>query len=136
MALPDVLSRGRAAEQARHLDLFEIRLPAGTGHVYDPTTKKTAEQSELLFTEQGRVKVSGGQSARQTEVGDRTAALVTRELRIRFDAPAIPATAFAVCIAVDPTSDPTLLGARLNFDGPAPGSQTTCRRLQVSEVIS
>lgn len=136
MALPDVLARGRAAEEARHLDDFEIRVPAGTGWTYDRETKTNVQQSTLLFSVKGRVKVSGGQSARDVQVGERTAALVTRELRIRYDAPSVPAGAFAVCVGVDATSDPSLLGAHLTLDGPAPGSQTTCRRLQVSEVIS
>lgn len=126
----------RAREESRHLDTFEIRVPTGTGKVYDKAQKKTVEQSTLLFISRGRVKVGGGLAAKTAEVGDRTSVTVTRELRIGVDKPEVPVNAYALCTAVDLTSDPTLLGARLVLDGPAPGSQTTCRRLQVSEVIS
>lgn len=126
----------RAREESRHLDTFEVRVPTGTGTVYDKNQKRNVEQSTLLFTTKGRVKVGGGLAAKDAQVGERTAVTVTRELRIAIDKPAVPAGAYALCTAVDVTSDPTLLDARLVLDGPAPGSQTTCRRLQVSEVIS
>lgn len=119
------------------LDTFEIRVATGAGGwVYDPYSEQDVEAFDVLFTTPGRVKVGGGLSARTSEAGDRTVISVTRELHIPVSTEAIPANAVAVCTATHPTSDPTLLGARLKLAGPAPGSQTTARRLEVSEVLT
>ena len=74
--------------------------------------------------------------AGDAEAGGRTVTTIRRELHIPVTSPAVPMGAVAVCTAVDATTDPTLLGAKLTLDGPAPGSQTTARRLQVSEVLT
>lgn len=114
------------------LDTFDIKVPTGTAYVggEDVTTY------DVLFTTVGRVKVESGLSARDAQVGDRTSVSVVRTLHIPVDSDPVPALAVAVCTDVHETSDPTLLGAVLTLAGPAPGSQTTARRLQVSEVLT
>ena len=134
-ALGAYLSTLRSEAESRMLDTFEIGVPTG-GTTYDPATQADVETIEPLFTTKGRVKVSGGLSARDSEAGGRTVVTVTRELHIPVNSPAVPTGAVAVCTAVDPTSDPTLLGARLRLSGPTPGSQTTARRLEVTEVLT
>lgn len=116
------------------LDTFAIGLPTGEW-AYDEHLQAEVEVIDPLFTTKGRVKVTA-LVARESEVGGRTAVTVTRELHIPTTSPAVPAGAVAVCAAVDPTSDPTLLGARLTLSGPAPGSQTTARRLSVVEEVA
>lgn len=118
------------------LDTFEVRVPTGTGYTYDPVNQVDVPAYTVSFTTLGRVKVSGGLAARGAEVGGRTVVEVSREWHIPVDSPAVPTDAYAVCTAVHPTSDPTLLGASLTLAGPAPGSQTTARRLQVREVLT
>lgn len=124
---------GRMLAEARMLDTFQVGVP-GSGWVYDPQTQTEVQTLGVLFTTAGRVKV--GLMPREAEAGGRTVATVTRELHIPVDSPAVPAGAVAVCTAVHETSDPTLLGARLTLVGPAPGSQTTARRLTVKEGVS
>lgn len=116
------------------LDTFDIGFPTG-GFTYDPALKQDVEVIEPLFTTQGRVK-AGTRQIGNSEAGGRTVVTVTRELHIPVDSPAVPAGAIAVCTAVDPSSDPTLLDARLRLSGAAPGSQTTARRLEVTEDIA
>lgn len=122
----------RAEAEARMKDTFDIGVPTGT---YTYVGGAEVEVIEPLFTTPGRVKVSA-LVPRTSEVGGRTAVSVTRELHIPVTSDAVPAGAVAVCTAVHATSDPTLLGARLRLSGPAPGSQTTARRLQVTEDLS
>ena len=115
------------------VDRYEFRMTTGHALVGGIET----ETFDVLATDvKGYLKVGGGLAARDAEVGGRTSVSVTRTLVIPWDSPAIPAKAYAVCLSVDASSDPTLLGARLILDGPAPGSQTTARRLQVSEVLT
>lgn len=115
------------------LDTFEFRRPTGG---YTMVGGVETPESDLLFTTPGRLKVSEGLSVRDAEVGGRTSASVVRILGIPVDSPATRTGDIAVCVAVHPTTDPTLLNARLRLDGPAPGSQTTARRLQVTEVLT
>lgn len=122
----------RAEAEARFVDTFEFRKPTGFAMVGGVET----ETFDVLLTTLGRVKVVGGLSERDHQVGERTAATVTRELHIPWNSPAVPTGVIAVCTAVDDSTDPTLLNARLRIKGPAPGSQTTARRLQVSEVLT
>lgn len=133
MSVDSATRAGRKRANARMLDTFDIKLSLGIN--YDPAQDADVETFEYLFTTPGRVKTTGT-VARDSEVGGRTSASVTRELHIPYDSPAVPTDAVAFCIAVDGTSDPTLMGAMLRLDGPAPASQTTARRLQVSEVVS
>jgi hypothetical protein len=123
---------GRMAAEARMLDTFAVKRSLGIGYV----DGAEVETFELIFNTVGRVKVGGGLATRESEAGGRTVVSVTRELHIPVTSAEVPPGAVAFCTAVDVTSDPTLLGAALHLDGPAPGSQTTARRLQVSEVIS
>jgi hypothetical protein len=126
---------GRRAAESRMLDTFEIR-EYGDGWHYDDITEQDVRDFTVLFTTKGRVKVEGGLAVRDAEVGGRTSAMVVRTLHIPVDSPAIPTGAAAVCTEIHATSDPTLLGATLTLAGPAPGSQTTARRLEVTEVLT
>lgn len=118
------------------LDTFEFRQPDGNGYIYDPFFGVDVEAYDVIGTTRGRVKVEGGLAVRDAEVGGRTSASVVRSLHIPVSSVAVPPGTYAVCTAVDGTSDPSLLGAILRIGGPAPGSQTTARRLEVTEVLS
>lgn len=132
---PAEVEDDRKLAESRMLDTFEIRV-YGDGYHYDEDLGEDVRDYIVSFTTQGRVKVGGGLAARESEAGERTVVTVTRELHIPVDSPVVPVGAVAVCTAVDPTSDPTLLGAELTLAGPVPGSQTTARRLQVTEVLT
>lgn len=133
--LAATLERGRAMAEARMLDEFAVMVATGSW-VFDPDEGEDVEELALLFITPGRVKVEGGLAVRDAEVGGRTSASVVRSWHIPVGSPVVPAGALAICSAVHPTSDPTLLGARLRVGGPAPGSQTTARRLEVTEVLT
>jgi hypothetical protein len=135
MTAPTAVANGRRMAESRMADTFDIKIESGKP-AYDPGTKTTGPVYTLLFTTKGRVKVTGGLSARDAEVGGRTSTTVTRELHIPVSSPAVPVGAVAFCTAVSATSDPSLAGAKLRLEGPAPGSQTTARRLEVTEVLS
>lgn len=124
----------RAEAEARMTDTFDVKIPLGKQ--YDEFADEDVEIYEFLFTTKGRVKVEGGLSVRDAQVGGRTSASVVRSLHIPVASPVVPAGAVAFCTAISATSDPTLNGARLTIGGPAPGSQTTARRLEVTEVLS
>ena len=124
----------RTEAESRMLDTFQIGTEAAP--TYNPTTGNDEATFTPLFTTLGRVKVAGGLSARESEAGGRTVVTVVRELHIPVGSPAVPTGAVAVCTAVHATSDPTLLNARLKLAGPAPGSQTTARRLEVTEALT
>lgn len=117
------------------LDTFAIGVPTG-GTVYDPATQTEVDEIDPLFTTRGRVKSPSGLVARESQAGGRTVVEVTRALHIPVGSPVVPVGAIAVCTVVDSSSDPSLLNARLRLAGPAPGSQTTARRLEVTEVLS
>lgn len=116
------------------LDTFLIGIPDG-GWEYDETLDEDVQTITPLFTTKGRVKAANTIPL-EREVGGRTSIEVRRELSIPVDSPVVPPGAIAVCTAVDPTSDPTLLGARLTLAGASPSSQTTARRLTVEEVVA
>lgn len=117
------------------LDRCEIRYLTGKG-AQNETTGEKSPQYAVRFTTKCRVKVSDGLSVHESEVGGRAAVEVTRQLHIPVKSGAVQPGDIAVITSVHATSDPTLLGATLVLAGPAPGSQTTARRLQVSEVIA
>lgn len=135
MSVDSAVYAGRVAAESRMLDTFEIR-DYGDGYTYDDVEGEDVRTYEVLFTTVGRVKVEQGLSVRDLEVGGRTASSATRTLSIPVDSDAVPVGAVAYCTAVHATSDPTLLGAGLVIGGSAPGSQTTARRLEVTEVLS
>ena len=135
MSVGSAVLAGRRAAEARMLDTFEFRLYADDLE-YNPATQTEEQPYQVLFTTKGRVKVGRGLAARDSQAGGRTVVTVTRELQIPVDSPNVPAKVVAVCTVVDKTSDATLLGALLRLAGPAPGSQTTARRLQVTEVLT
>lgn len=128
------VEQDRAEAEARMLDTFEVKMPTGTA--YNPATGNDEATYDDLFVTEGRVKTGRGLSAREAEAGGRTVTSVVREWHIPVDSEAVPTGAVAICTWVHETSDPTLLGAVLKLSGPAPGSQTTARRLQVEEVLT
>lgn len=127
------ISAMRARAKSRMLDTFEIRAYADA---WTTVAGEDVQTYEVLFTTPGRVKVEQGLSVRDEEVGGRTAASVSRTLSIPATSDPVPPGSVAYCTAVHATSDPTLLHAALRVGGAAPGSQTTARRLEVTEVLS
>jgi len=123
---------GRVAAEARMLDTFDIKIP--TGPDYNSGAGLDVTTYTLLFSTVGRVK--RGLTANEAGAGDREVVTVNRELHIPVDSPAVPVGAVAFVTSVGAGSDPTLSGAALRLTGPAPGSQTTARRLQVTEVLT
>lgn len=131
--LEERLDRGRVAAEARMLDRWAIG--ADLGWTYDTDEGKDVQTVTPLFTTKGRLKVAGN-VVRDSEAGGRTVVETRRELHIPVGSPAAPANAVAQCVGVHRTSDPTLLGTIVRLSGPAPGSQTTARRLEVVEVLT
>ena len=130
------LAEFREDAESRMLDTFDIKLPAGTTYDDDPDSPTYGDEVtvyEFLFTAKGRVKAIGAYGV-DHEVAGRTATEVVRELHIPVGSPWVPPKAVAFCTAVDVTSDPTLLGARMSIE-PTVGSQTTARRMKVTEYL-
>lgn len=130
--LPAVLARGCAMAEERMLDEWAVMVSLGIEYV----AGEEVEEFALLFNTKARVKVVKGLAVREAEVGARTSASVVREFNIPVGSAAVPTGAVAFPITIHATSDPTLIDVTLRLDGPAPGSQTTARRLQVSEVLT
>lgn len=137
--LAAVLPELREMAESRMRSTFEIQFEVGT--TLDPDTDADVPVYETFETTRGRIK-SPGNVVHESEVGGRTAAEVTRILSIPVDTPdpwMDPRSRYgvtALCTAIDDTDDPTLLGRRVKLSGPAPGSQTTARRLQITEVVA
>ena len=130
--ITETLVELRADEESRMLDVFDICVVTGTEYV----DKKDQPVLEVLFRTCGRVKVLDVITPHRAEVGARTSVEVTRMLKIPVASPAVPTGALAVPVQLHWSSDQTLAGAKLRLSGPAPGSQTTARRLAVSEVLT
>lgn len=135
-ALPEL----RAMAEARMKTTWAIQYKTAETTV-DPATDADVPVYVTTFVTKGRLK-SPGLMITQAEVGGRTAAESKRELHIPVGSPdpwaddrsALGVT--ALCTAIDSTDDPSMLGIRVTLIGPAPGSQTTARRLQVSETVA
>jgi hypothetical protein len=117
------------------LDACDIRYQTGLSDP-DPDTGTQTPVYTTRFSTPCRVKVGQGLAVQDAEAGGRTVVTVRRELHIPVGSAAVEPLDIAVMTSVHATSDPTLAGATLILDGPAPGSQTTARRLQVSEVLT
>lgn len=129
------LEQDRALAESRMKSTWAIGTDLGWR--YDDFLGEDVQTVTPLFTTPGRLKVSGGLSARDSEAGGRTVTVTTRELHIPVGSPAAPVNCVAECTAIDEdTSDPSLLGTIVRLAGPTPGDQTTARRLEVVEVLS
>lgn len=139
MSLAAGLARGRKAAEKRMRTTCEIQYDTGDT-AQDPNTGTENPVYATAFTTKCRIK-SPGLDVQQDEAGGRTSSTVSRELHIPVHStdpwsdPRAGGGVSALITAIDPTDDPTLDGVRLTLTGPAPGSQTTARRLQVTEVV-
>lgn len=136
-AIDDALPFLRAEAEARMRDTWTIGIDDGWRYDPDADNGQGADVRTItpLFTTKGRLK-SAGNVVRESEAGGRTVVETRRELHIPVSSPDVPVNALAECTAVDVTSDPTLLGTVVRLAGPAPGAQTTARRLEVVEVLT
>lgn len=105
------------------------------GWTYDPDLGEDVQTVTPLFTTAARLKVTAN-VVQDDQVGGRTSVVTRRELHIPVGSPEAPANAVAQCTAIHSTTDPTVLGTIVRLSGPAPGSQTTARRLSVEEVLT
>lgn len=121
----------QAEAEARMVDTWTIG--ADVGWVFNGTVD--VQTVTPLFTTQGRLK-SPGSVALESQAGERTVVQTRRELHIPVSSPAVPVNAVAQCTEVHETSDPTMLNVIVRLSGPAPGSQTTARRLEVTETLT
>ena len=128
------LARGRAMAEARMTSTWTIGTDGGWA--YNPATDREEQTVTPLFTTKGRMKASRTFGNINQQAGGRTVTVVTRELHIPVGSPEVPVGALATCTALGPGDDPTLLGAVVRIAGPAPGSQTTARRLEVTETLT
>ena len=139
--LSGAVDAGRRAAESRMLTTADIQFETGTSDP-DPVTGSTTPTHETAFTTKCRLSIGRGLAVREVEAGGRTVAEVVRELHIPVGSPDPWADAraangvTALVTAVDASDDPSMLGARLVLSGPAPGSQTTARRLQVEQVVT
>jgi hypothetical protein len=129
------LEAKRRRAESRMLDKAEIRYKTGNT-TQDPVTGSTTDEYAVRFTTKCRVKSTRTYGVQNQEVGGRTAQTVTRELHIPVGSAEVLPGDVAVITVVHPTTDPTLLGAELTISGPSPGSQTTARRLEITEVVT
>jgi hypothetical protein len=127
----------RREAEARMIDTWAIG--ADVGWTYDPDADggngADVQTVTPLFTTRARLKASSG-VVHNTEGGGRTIVETRRELHIPWDSAAVPTNAVAQCTAIHASTDPTVLGTIVRLAGPAPGSQTTARRLEVTEVLT
>lgn len=135
MSVESALASGRAFHLARMTDLWEIGVPTGA-RTYDPTEQVEVEVLDPLFAAPGYLAATS-RAVSEVEVGGRTSHVEQQELRIPWDSPEVPANAVATCVEVGPSSPERLLGRRLRVSGSmGDGSQRTCYRLHVEEVLS
>lgn len=118
------------------LDRCTLKRPTGRMTQDETTGAELPEYEVIKANVRCRVKVTDGLTARSSDAGGRTAVEVTRQLSISVREPETLPNDVAEMTSIHSTSDPTLAGATLVLAGPAPGSQTTARRLQVREVIA
>ena len=116
------------------LDVCEVRYQTGR-MVQDPVTLAEVPVYATRFSTACRVKAIAA-VPRSADAAGRESVTVVRELHIPVDSPAVAEGDEAWMVSVHASSDPTLAGVRLVIGGPAPGSQTTARRLRVSEVVA
>lgn len=128
------MAEERAEAESRMTATWDIGTDGGWA--YNPATGKDEQTVTALFSTKGRMKASRTYGNLNQQAGQRTVTVVTRELHIPVGSPAVPIGALAKCTAVGPTDDPTLLGSIVRIAGPAPGSQTTARRLEVTETLT
>lgn len=118
------------------VDTYSIQQSGGLAY----TDGEEVETWTELFQTPGRLAVQDvqdGAYASRQEVAGRTADEVARVLHIPVDAEQIPAgRVSAVPVSLHATSDQTLAGARLILAPSQPGSQTTARRIRVTEVVN
>jgi Family of unknown function (DUF6093) len=132
-AIEQELAFLRDEEEARMVDTWAIGQDGGWQ--YDDEAGEDVRVITPIFTTPGRLK-SPGNVVREAEAGGRGVVETRRELRIPVSKPEVPAGALAECTAVHWTSDPTLLGTIVRLSGPSPSAQTTCRKLEVTEVLT
>ncbi len=123
----------RAEAESRMTSTWTIGTDGGWA--YNPATGRDEQTVTPLFTTKARLKVVSS-AVSDSEAGGRTVAVTRRELHIPVSSPAVPVGAVAKCTAVGALGDPTMLNTIVRLSGSAPGSQTTARRLEVTEVLS
>jgi uncharacterized protein DUF6093 len=121
----------RSEAEARMVDTWAI----GTDLGWTFNGTEDVQTVTPLFTTKGRLKATQN-VVRESEAGGRTVVETRRALHIPVDSASVPAGAVAQCTAVHLTSDPTMLNIIVRLSGPAPGSQTTARRLEVTEILT
>lgn len=132
------LAEHRADAESRMLDWVAIEEETGTELDQDPQSPTYGEEVTTyseLFQTKARIKVIGSYGFDQ-EVGGRTATQTVRECHIPVSSPDVPDNTWVRPITLHPTTDQTLAGKRARVDGPAAGSQTTARRLKITEIVS
>ena len=127
------IAEDRADAESRMLDTWAIG--ADLGWAYDPAAQADVQTVNPLFTTPGRL-TERGVAVSDAEAGGRTVVTTRRELHIPWDSPDAPANGVAQCTAIGDSTDPTLLGTIVRLAGPAPASQKTARRLEVTEVLT
>lgn len=139
-AIGSALAEGRGLAESRMTLTVAIQYEVGT--TPDPDTDADVPAYETAFTTPARIKSPGGLTLSLPEAGGRTAAESRRELHIPVTSADPWADArsargvTALVTAVSTMDDPTLLNVRVKLEGPSPASQTTARRLQITEVVA
>lgn len=130
------VAEDRADTEARMLDTFDIKVESGKP-AYNPSTKTTGPAYTTLFSTKGYIPSSGGAVlTREAEVGARTSLSTHSEIRIPWDAAAVPANAVAVCTAVGALTPPRMLGKQYRVGGSDGASQGTACHLEIIEVLT
>lgn len=98
----------------------------------DPVTGTESPEYATRFTSKCKVQ-SRNLTAREAEVGGRTATTVTVELHLPFSAEAVEVGDVA---EITDSADPHLVGRKFRVVAPVAKSYATARRVDVEEVVA
>jgi hypothetical protein len=129
-----VLTSGRSAAESLMVDTGVMRRSTGRTE-QNPFTDEETEVYADLFTSRCKIQTRNLQAS-SAEVGGRTAVTVRVELHLPVTVAAVQTGDVWEVTAVDPISDPQLVGRKFRVIGPVGKSFATARRLEVEEVVS
>lgn len=124
------LTELRAMAESRMRSSVEVRELTGRRQPDEETGRELVEY-RVLHTLPCRIPPMT--NAQEVTVGGATITTSKREIHIPTSSPEVDPSHVLVVVAVDDSSDPTVLGRPFRVLNPSPADQTTARRMQVQE---